>query len=91
MNDIIKKLQDVLVGKEFEQEDYYDGLKNIVKEFGLEANTCDFDTEHIYNAGYEEKEDWDSELVAIVSIEFIPVFDEDGNTDHHAIKIIDVY
>lgn len=91
MNDCVKKLKEVLVGKEFEEEDYYKELKNLVKGFGLEVNTCDFDNERIYNTGYEEKEDWESELVACIEKEFIPVYDEEGDVDHDIVKIVDIF
>lgn len=88
---MLEKLKDALIDKMFEEEDYYDGLKSIVSKFGLEANTCDFDDERIYKKGYEEKEDWEAEEVAYISIQFVPVYNGDGQIDRHLIKIIDVY
>lgn len=56
MNNSIKRLKEKLIGKEFKEEDYNKELNNLVKEFHLEANTCDFDFDRLYHIGYEEKE-----------------------------------
>ena len=81
-------LKAVLVGKEFKEEDYNEELNSIVKDFNVEANTWDFDIDRLYNAGYEEKEDWSAEHIASIEIEFITRGEEN---EEKFIKIIDVY
>lgn len=88
---MLEKLKKVLIGKEFEENNYYDELTKIASQFGLETNTCDFDNERIYNKGYENKECWEDELVAVVEIQFIPIYDEHGEIDCYHIRIVDVY
>ena len=83
------KLKLALVGQEFKLEDYSDGLNNLLKEFGIEANTWDFDFDRLYNAGYEEKEDWDAEYIGSLDIELITKGDEENEEEF--IKIIDVF
>lgn len=55
MNNSIKRLKEKLIGKEFKEKDYNKELNNLVKEFHLEANTCDFDFDRLYHIGYENK------------------------------------
>lgn len=91
MNDSIKRLKEKLIGKEFKEEDYNKELNNLVKEFHLEANTCDFDFDRLYHIGYEEKENWDDEYVCSIQVNYIPVYDENGYHDFDIIKIFDVF
>lgn len=88
---MLEELKDTLVGKIFEEEDYYCGLKSIVEKFDLEVNVYDFDGERIYQKGYESKENWENELVACVDKKFIDVYDEKGDIDRQLVEITDVY
>lgn len=87
----IKKIKEKLVGKKFIDENYNKELNNLVKEFDLEANTCDFDFDRLYRAGYEKKENWDDEYVCSIQVNYIPVYDENGYHECDIIKIFDVF
>lgn len=88
---MLEELKNTLIGKIFEEENYYQALKNIVGEFDLEVNTCDFDNERVYQKGYENKENWEDELIAHIDKKFIDVYDENGDIDRQLVEIIDVY
>ena len=87
----IKNIKEKLVGKKFIEENYNKELNKLVKEFDLEANTCDFDFDRLYKIGYEKKENWDDEYVASIHITYIPLYDENGYHECDIIKIFDVF
>ena len=64
-NQLKEELKTLLVGKEFKEDDYNETLlNNMLKDFNVEVNLCDFDFDRVYKAGYEAKEDWDTEYIA---------------------------
>ena len=71
-NQLKEELKTLLVGKEFKEDDYNETLlNNMLKDFNVEVNLCDFDFDRVYKAGYEAKEDWDTEYIASMETQFI--------------------
>ena len=79
-----------MVGKEFKEDDYNETLlNNMLKDFNVEVNLCDFDFDRVYKAGYEAKEDWDTEYIASMETQFITREEEENEEEF--IKIINVF
>ena len=65
-NQLKEELKTLLVGKEFKEDDYNETLlNNMLKDFNVEVNLCDFDFDRVYKSGYEAKEDWDTEYILV--------------------------
>ena len=89
-NQLKEELKTLLVGKEFKEDDYNETLlNNMLKDFNVEVNLCDFDFDRVYKAGYEAKEDWDTEYIASMETQFITRGEEENEEEF--MKIINVF
>ena len=90
-NQLKEELKTLLVGKEFSEDDYRETVLNdMLNDFNAEVNLCDFDFDRIYKAGYECKENWDTEYIASIETQFI-TREENEEEFIKIIKIIDVF
>ena len=86
-NQLKEELKTLLVGKEFKEDDYNETLlNNMLKDFNVEVNLCDFDFDRVYKAGYEAKEDWDTEYIASMETQFITREEEENEEEFIKIK-----
>ena len=90
-SELISKLQELLIGKYFLEEDYQYELNALVSKLDVEVNTCDFDFDRIYNAGYGSKEDWNEEYIASIEVEYLTDYDYDDEQEASYIKIVDIF
>lgn len=86
--DQLEMLKSLLIGKEFNEENYGESLTNILSKYNLEPNICDFDIDRIYTLGYEKLENWDDVYVASIELSYDCKDEKECDV---ILKIVDVY